>query len=164
MTTKLNQNLDISLARIPFAVPVSLSLSAATPDDLKWMNEVYTQINFQPASAKSDTCVVARLDGERIGMGRLIHFDDQADEVAGIYTDPEQRGKGIASAIVRWLIEQSKARTIYCLPFDHLEAFYSSFGFQTRSPRGDEPEPVRAKLAWCRESQPHDVILMTLDQ
>lgn len=116
--------------------------------DLPWANARYAEIDFQPSGPR-DLVAVARVDGERAGLGRLVPVDAQAGELGGIYVLPPFRGRQVARAVVSFLLAQSPYRRLYCLPFAHLESFYRGFGFAPPAAQDALPPAVAEKLAWC---------------
>ena len=53
-------------------------------------------------------CVIASIDGNFVGCGAIRKFSDDAMEIKRMYTRPELRGKGIATAIVAELEKWSR--------------------------------------------------------
>jgi len=53
-------------------------------------------------------CVIASIDGNSVGCGAIRKFSDDAMEIKRMYTRPELRGKGIATAIVAELEKWSR--------------------------------------------------------
>jgi GNAT superfamily N-acetyltransferase len=135
-------------------------LRTARPDELGWMNEQYAQVHFIPSDAH-DTMVVAELDGERAGFGRLVEAGDNAYELGGIFVFEAFRGRGVARAIVEELIRRGAGREIYCIPFADLEPLYAASGFR-RVDRVGAPRKIQEKLEWCEREMGRAVVLMRL--
>lgn len=141
---------------------MTLRLRTAAADDGGWIQEQYEKVHFIPSDLTRDTIVIAELDGERVGMGRLVPTGEGAYELGGMYVDDAHRGKGIAKQIVDELIRRAGNAMVYCVPFANLEALYASAGFQRVEPNG-VPAKVREKLDWCARNIPdRGVILMKL--
>jgi N-acetylglutamate synthase-like GNAT family acetyltransferase len=137
-------------------------LRTATPDDAGWVEEQYEKAGFIPSDLTKDTVVVAELDGNRAGLGRLVPAGDNAYELGGMYVDDAYRGRGIAKRIVEELIRRAGGKDVYCVPFANLETMYAQSGFRRIEPAGI-PEKVQEKLDWCaREIPGRAVILMKL--
>jgi N-acetylglutamate synthase-like GNAT family acetyltransferase len=137
-----------------------LRLRTARPDESGWINEQYATAGFIP-SGPTDEVVVAELDGERAGLGRLVDAGAGASELGGMFVLDRFRGAGVARAIVDELIRRAGDREVYCIPFADLEAFYASAGFRRIEPR-NLPEKVIEKLEWCAREIDRPVILMKL--
>lgn len=52
--------------------------------------------------------VVARRDGEAVGTARLVMLDQQRAKIGRVAVVPEHRGQGIASQLVRLLMDYAK--------------------------------------------------------
>ena len=128
-------------------------------DERRWANRMYEQIRFRPSGA-SDLLALALVDDEPAGLGRLVPVDDAAAELGGIFVLPEFRGKGLAAAIVQYLIEQSQGRRLFCIPFSGLETFYRRFGFVPAVPQTQVPGEVVERLEWSRRAYPEPVMLL----
>ena len=127
-------------------------------DERAWANERYRVLDFAPSPAEA-FALVAELEDERIGLGRLVELEPGVIELGGIWTDERARGRGIARAMVTALLERAAGKRLWCLPFAHLREFYESFGF------AGTPEPwpaqVAAKLSLCAKHPiPTGVVLV----
>lgn len=52
--------------------------------------------------------LVARLDGRVSACGGLCRFDDTTAEIRRMYVVPEVRGRGVAKALLAWLLEAAR--------------------------------------------------------
>ncbi len=133
-------------------------------EDLAWVNEQYRSIGFLPSDGVDETIVIARVNGERAGLGRLKRIDADSAELGGIYVFPSYRKKGVAAAVVASLVAEGKRyKTLYCLPFEHLRAFYESYGFIMTDPDASVPADIRKKLAFCGKTYESRVLLLILN-
>jgi GNAT superfamily N-acetyltransferase len=135
-------------------------------DELAWASAQYRAIEFA-ASPPGTVALVAELDGARVGLGRLVAHAPEVVELGGIWTDEAVRGRGVARAMVAALLARGGhgdaqvgrearpaavgaehgGRPLWCIPFEHLAAFYQSFGFAARS--SPWPAPIATKVAAC---------------
>lgn len=115
-------------------------------DELGWAAGVYQEIQFS-ASPPGALGLVAELDGERVGLGRLVELEPGVLELGGIWCDDRARRRGVARAMVTALVARAPAGRLWCIPFAHLAEFYASFGFaEVPAPW---PDGIAAKVADC---------------
>ena len=131
-------------------------------EELAWANARYAEVNFQP-SHPQDLVAVACLDGQRVGLGRLVRVADTIGELGGIYVLPGYRGRQVARDVVSFLLAHSPYPTLYCIPFAHLDGFYRGFGFAPASDTSSLPRTIADKVAWCatQYDEPVSVLLRT---
>jgi N-acetylglutamate synthase-like GNAT family acetyltransferase len=139
-----------------------MKLRTATPGDAPWIDEQYEIAGFLPSDLQRDTVVIAEIDGQRAGLGRLVPAGDETFELGGMWVPDAFRGHGLARAIVDELIRRAEDAAVYCVPFANLEALYASAGFQ-RIARDGAPPKVQEKLEWCDREVKREVILMKLN-
>ena len=132
----------------------------ARTDEIAWANERYAEIDFVPSSADARQWV-AEVEGQRVGLGRLVPVGSGDEELGGIYVLPAWRGRGIAEAVVGELVRCRAGGRLFCLPFERLAGFYGRFGFRpvTTEP---VPRPIAAKHAWCAATYPDPTVLLIL--
>ena len=69
--------------------------------------------------------------GEKIvASGRLHSLSDKVERIAGLWVDPEERGKKLGYLIIKKLIDASKQARIYISCKKELEAYYMKIGFE----------------------------------
>lgn len=146
----------------------SIVVRPAAGSDAAWVAAQYEEIGFVPSDLARDTVVIAELDGQRIGLGRLVPISQGVAELGGIYVQSPFRGLGVARRIVTRLVEGDGEREragyerMFCLPYEHLVPFYAGFGFQSvEASSAIVPDEVRRKHAWCLETyEPRTAILV----
>jgi N-acetylglutamate synthase-like GNAT family acetyltransferase len=86
-----------------------------------------------------------------IATGQIKPHRDHTRELASIATQPEWRGQGIASAIIRQLLAETP-RPLYLTTIERTAPFYLRFGFQRLTLAEMPPELGRnARLVdWLR--------------
>jgi len=132
----------------------TIQLRLLRPDEMAWANACYAEVGFRPSSA-DQLLIVAELDGERAGIGRLAPVAEGEAELSGMYTVPEFRGRGVADRVVTELLRRSDHQLLYCIPLTHLEPFYRRFGFVPINPQREVPNQLASKLNACnREFNP----------
>jgi GNAT superfamily N-acetyltransferase len=126
-----------------------------------WANALYRAIRFELTPPEA-VALVAEIDGERIGLGRLVAHAPDVLELGGIWTDETARGRGVARAMVEALLARGAdaacSDRLWCIPFAHLSAFYQSFGFGVSVPPW--PPSIAAKVSHCVEEALPDVVVL----
>lgn len=138
---------------------MKLSIHIATAADLGAINTRYAAIGFR-LSHTGELNVVATLDGEVAGQGRVVPIDGSNGELGGIHVLPAFAGRGIARQIVDYLIRQTPLPHLYCLPFSDLAGFYGSMGFVPVANQATVPPGIMQKFEWCKTSYDKPVSLL----
>ena len=127
-----------------------VTIRQAEKNDINWINSKYREVDFVKSNYENEYIVIAKVENENAGLGRLVKIDENNIELGGIYVFPNFRGLGIAENIVRNLCEKNPfgESTIWCLPFENLLKFYSKFGFE-KCENITAPGKVASKLNWC---------------
>ena len=82
------------------------------------------------------TVVVARVDGEAVGMGALVETSGGAAELKRMFVRPEQRGLGIAGGILDSLERRARERAVTTVQLETgplqpaAIAFYTARGYR----------------------------------
>lgn len=134
----------------------TLTIRAARPDELDWINQCYAGIDFVPSSPH-DHIAIAEVDGERAGMGRVVPIGPRIGELGGMFVFERFQGLGLSRKIIAWLTALPQFDELYCLPFEELHGLYGSMGFALHD---TAPEEVAAKHRWCNAHYPKRVLLM----
>lgn len=139
-----------------------MHLRKALKEDLPWINQKYDEVGFVHSIYEKEFIAIAEIDGNKVGLGRLVMISPSTFELGGIYVFKPYEGQGIAGKIVSFLLSHSqKNSTIYCLPFAKLSEFYLRHGFiPCTSSSGDIPKALLEKLEWCNNTYPDKVILL----
>lgn len=133
-----------------------MKLRVAQPDEEPWLNARYDEVGFQHSDLTRDLQIIAELDGQRAGTGRLVPLGENAVELGGMLVLDPFRGRGVAKKIIEELLRHAGGREVYCIPFRDLEPIYAAAGF-ARSESG--PEKAMAKVEWCKRYE-RGVVLM----
>lgn len=137
-----------------------IAIRPARPDEQAWVDDRYNEVGFLPSDLTEETVLVAEADDRRVGLGRLVPVGEGAWELGGIWTDPDHRGRGVASRVVEALLEEADATALYCIPFAGLQGFYERYGFiPYEGDVEDLPPRMREKWTYCVEEY-DDVVLM----
>lgn len=138
-----------------------LNIRLAQKQELEWINEKYDEVGFPHSNFETDFVAIAELDGQRVGLGRLIRIDELNAEMGGMYVFEEFRKQGIAEAIINFLLIKSHIfKFVYCLPFADLKNYYKKFGFQELDDEINIPEKIASKFQWCKDTIDREVIIL----
>ncbi len=133
----------------------------ACKSDLDWINEQYAAVGFLPSNLEDEQIVICERDGEKAGVGRLRNLNGQDAELGGIYVLEQHRSRSVAKTVVAALVAKGEMyRRIFCLPFEHLRAFYESFGFRDMGPEESVPDQIQEKMNYCTCSYESNVLLL----
>jgi len=121
-----------------------------TEQELAWANQVYASLRFVP-STSADRLLLARVDNQLVGMGRIVQLDEQNVEIGGIYVKESHRNKGVARRMVQRLAQETRQEPAACwiLGFRHLMSFYQSMGFDIVAKSQSWPCCVCKKVGVC---------------
>lgn len=142
---------------------IMLKVRAAKNTEIEWINKCYDEVEFVHTVFDKEIIAIAELDGHKAGIGRLVTVDSNHLELGGMYVFESFRNKGIARAIVDFLLKHnSTAKTVYCIPFEHLASFYKGFGFSPCLDFEQVPKKLLEKYLWCKEKYSHPTSLLVL--
>ena len=100
----LHERMEIIVAAEPFDSPDALRLIASLDAHLstRYSPEQRFGPNLKPQQLAQGlgTFVVARIDGRAVGCGAIRLLDASTVEVKRMYVQPEQRGLGVAKAVL----------------------------------------------------------------
>jgi GNAT superfamily N-acetyltransferase len=138
-----------------------MHLRVARAEEEAWLNERYAEVGFQPSDLDRDFQIVAELDGELAGTGRLVPVGENSVELGGMLVLDRFRGRGIARAIIDELLRHAAGRQVYCIPFADIETIYTAAGFVRCE---DGPAAVMEKVAWCSRTYNRGVVLLKYEK
>jgi N-acetylglutamate synthase-like GNAT family acetyltransferase len=105
-------------------------LRAATQEDFPAIRRLIKIADINPSGLDWRRFVIAvNADDELLGCGQLKPHGSQVIELASIAVQPEQRGRGIARAIIEHLIAAGP-RPLYLMCRSELGKFYEKWGFR----------------------------------
>lgn len=126
------------------AITGSYQLRSATQTDFPAIRELIHRVQINPMGLDWARFVVAvDWQGQIVGCGQVKPHGDGSRELASIAVEAEWRGQGVASAIIRRLLEQHPG-TLYLTCRASLGSFYEPFGF--RAIDNDELTPYFRRL------------------
>jgi N-acetylglutamate synthase-like GNAT family acetyltransferase len=124
---------------------MNITVRKALRQELAWINDRYDEAGFKRSHFEREIIAIAEMAGERVGLGRLVKINDQMAELSGVYVLPNYRQQGIASQIIKFLLEINPFQQVFCLPLAHQKAFYARYGFDIATPSGSLPAEIQEK-------------------
>ena len=89
----------------------------------------YNTCNYGGGTTLNDVIVCAEQDGKILGVVRLC-IENNILVLRGMQVDKQFQRQGIGKALLKHLNKIIGTQTCYCIPYGHLEHFYSSIGFE----------------------------------
>jgi N-acetylglutamate synthase-like GNAT family acetyltransferase len=106
----------------------------AQPQDAWTIRRLIWKVHINPTGLDWRHFLVAVDDrSSLLGCGQLKPHADGSQEMASIAVQPEQRSRGIASALIERLLTKA-GRPLYLKCADHMQKFYEKFNFQVIGP------------------------------
>lgn len=141
----------------------TIRIKQAEKNEINWINVKYSEVGFVKSNYENEYIIIAKVENENAGLGRLVQIDSNNIELGGIYVFPNFRGFGVAEKIVQHLCEENSfgIATIWCLPFENLSNFYLKFGFRNCK-HVKIPEKITQKLKWCNSESKYDEKVLLL--
>ena len=90
--------------------------------------EFYKTCNYYGGVQDEDKILIA-IDNRIIGAVRIC-TESGEKVLRGMQVKPAWQGKGIGSAMLKYLVEHVDMSDCYCLPYKHLKGFYALIGFK----------------------------------
>jgi N-acetylglutamate synthase-like GNAT family acetyltransferase len=106
-----------------------MNLRPATQADQKTIERIIRAAGINPMALDWRRFLIAEDNGTIVGIGQVKQHGDGSRELASIAVIPERREQGIASTIIRALLEKEPGE-VYLLCRNELESFYARFGFR----------------------------------
>ena len=140
-----------------------LKLRRAVKNEIGWINKCYDEVEFLPSNFENEIIVIAELDGQKAGLGRLVKIDQKHFELGGIYVFDAFRGKGVGKEIVKFLLQYVKPlQIVYCIPFENLISLYQQCGFSSCIELEQTPKILLEKYHWCKEKYNQPISLFSI--
>ncbi len=105
----------------------------AVEGDQQTIKDIVHAAGINPMGLDWPRFLVAEDGGRIVGIGQVKPHGDGSCELASIAVIPERQGEGIAAAIIHRLLERESG-TLYLMCQQHMEGFYTQFGFRRIEP------------------------------
>lgn len=123
----------------------------------------YRQQGYGGGISDSEQVFAAYINNKLVGVAKLERLPGGVQVLRGVYVSDFCRGQGIGSTLVQHALQQA-SEPLYCLPKQHLENWYQSFGFQSVVPPVMSlPNPLQQRMAAYQVRQ-IDVLAMVYKQ
>jgi N-acetylglutamate synthase-like GNAT family acetyltransferase len=124
---------------------IGFTLRPAAPQDFPAIRRLIRQVGINPLGLHWERFILAvDEDGIMIGCGQVKQHGDGSHELASIAVVDAWRGKGVASAMIRHLMQQENSR-LFLTCRTGLGSFYQRFGF--REAQANELSPYFRHLS-----------------
>lgn len=142
----------------------TITTREANKKEIDWINSRYAEVDFITSNFDNEFIVIAEVNEQKAGIGRLVVIDENNIELGGIYVFKEFRKMGVAENIVRFLCDANpfENRIIWCIPFENLKEFYGNFGF-SKTKELKIPKEIENKQIWCNKTYDKKVLLLSKD-
>jgi predicted N-acetyltransferase YhbS len=117
----------------------------------------YSAWGYRGGVSPDDTLFVAERGGELVAAVRRTH-EHAITLLRGMYVAPAHQRRGVGSGLLTMFVEHLHGRACYCVPYQHLRAFYSRAGFLSL-PGDAAPDFLRERLSSYR-TRGLDVLVM----
>jgi predicted N-acetyltransferase YhbS len=105
------------------------TIRLAAADELAAVARLYHATGYSGCANADDRTLVALVEGAIVGVVRLC-CEHGVMVLRGMRVADLHQGRGIGTALLRELEPLLANQDCYCIPFSHLEQFYSSIGFE----------------------------------
>ncbi|MEO1290810.1 MAG: GNAT family N-acetyltransferase [Chloroflexota bacterium] len=105
-----------------------ITIRPATEKDTETIKTMVNRERLNPLSLDWTHFLIAEIDGNIAGIGQIKPHKD-CEELASLVTNPDYRGRGVASKMIAEL-EQRAERPLYLRCADKMQPYYKKFGYQ----------------------------------
>ena len=132
-------------ARCSQLTACAVTYRAGTPEDLPTIATAVLRESMNPLFLDPQRFILACSDSRILGFGQLRPASD-GYELASLLVEPEARGRGVGSELVRSLLARAEGEPVWLLTLESTRKFYEPLGF-TVAPDGAAPMLLRAERA-----------------
>lgn len=125
---------------------MNLAIARAAAHALGEVNAFYKAVGYTGTAQAGELIWTARdAAAKLLGVVRICPQASGYVLLRGLYVDPGAQGQGIGTALARAALADAAGRFCYCLPFRHLEGFYTRLGFSAIGPK---QAPLEVEQRW----------------
>ena len=122
----------------------AITFRVATMAEHPRVQAAYAAWGYRGGISPDDTLYVAEHGGEFVAAVRRAQ-EHGLVLLRGMHVAPEKQRKGIGSGLLGIFVEHLQGEACYCVPYQHLRAFYSRAGFASL-PDHAAPEFLRERV------------------
>jgi len=132
-------------------------IALAGAADTAAIESFYSEVGYGGGVSPSDRILIVRHSGEIIAAVKLS-TEHGVLVLRGMYVGEPLRGTGVGSKLLERIAEEIGLAACWCIPYSHLERFYSQIGFRAVE-NGQAPEFLAARKRRYLAAD-HQVIIM----
>jgi len=125
----------------PQEIEIALASGSA---DLAAVRSFYGGVRYRGGMGAGDRILVVRQVGSIIAAAKLS-TENEILVLRGMYVSEPLRGQGIGSRLLARVSDEIGFSACWCIPYTHLERFYSRIGFRVRGGM-EVPEVLSARM------------------
>ena len=134
-----------------------ITFRVASLSEYSRVQAAYTAWGYRGGVSPDDMLFIAECGGEVVAAVRRT-VEHGVVLLRGMHVAPEHQRRGIGSRLLRMFVEHLHGEACYCVPYQHLRAFYSRAGFASL-PDAVAPDFLRERLSSYR-TRGLDVLVM----
>ena len=135
----------------------AISVREASESENSDIAAFYARCGYSGGHSSNDTVLIATRAESLVGVARLC-AEHQVTVLRGMQVLQDFQRQGIGRALLEECLSIVGDAVCYCIPWSHLEQFYSAGGFR-RCEDADVPVFLSERLS-CYVAKGRDVILM----
>jgi N-acetylglutamate synthase-like GNAT family acetyltransferase len=120
-------------------------ISQALKSDLSAVKSFYSSVGYGGGVGDQDQVLICR-QGRVVVAAVKLSPEGGTLVLRGMYVSAALRGQGIGARLLERISEKIGSSRCWCIPYTHLERFYSGIGFSTVE-SGEAPNFLKARLA-----------------
>jgi GNAT superfamily N-acetyltransferase len=134
-----------------------MTIRRAAISEFEGVRQHYAECGYGGGAADDDLVVVA-FDTGIAGVVRICR-EKGVNVLRGMQVKPAHQRMGLGSQMLRYLQDNLEMDGCYCLPYQHLKAFYGQIDFEEISPE-EAPDFINERLKKYLSKGGKEVVIM----